>query len=1178
MDDPESQDLTKSQTETLPAQSEPSSVSTAGLLSSQPASTVAKEKDGSVISAVTDPASVEGPLLPAMEEEDDGSGSDVFVPVDPDVPEHVILDERPDSLIDSPNATPSDSPAVPDRKIPPPPETEPDEEQKVVNGETETTPTKDAESERQRNIEKEHDFSQSPAVSSEIVERSPGGRYVRFLEKLGSGASKDVYKAYDTEEGIEVAWNVVSLAGVPKSERNRLVNEVRLLERLHHQNIISFHGSWVNREKQEVIFVTEILSSGTLKKFINKVQVIRWKIAKRWAVQILKGLEYLHSQDPPVIHRDLKCENIFINGPSGDLRIGDLGLSTVHQNGKMLSVLGTPEFMAPDMYDDKPYDKKVDVYAFGMCLLEIFTQEIPYSECNNPAQIYKKVSNGESPEVLSRLQSKHARDFVNLCLGYKDDEGNYVRPTVSELLKHPFLLKRENDDDEVVVEKPLRERTIPEVAEGSVATPKVKRKVKQDPEKARTSDGSTEMPKKRSPSIASSDDNGEEADKFEEMPQSETNMRKVKVMMGRNEELKEDDGGEDSVEKSATAEAESATSASSPSSPQNYLVAAAVIENENPHVLQFADGVLKLVITLPVKGENLNVQFDFHLVDDNPFQVAKEMVQELKIPETAIIEISETISRLAQQARIQLRAQQGGPAAGNVQHHPIVSGQHDQSQFHPQQAAQGPHVVQGPSGSQNVTQQDPGNMQQNQQGLYRPVVHNDISKADQMFQQQGVAASVQHPGLYPIAGSGSAQGPSHSGQGVNHPNPLPGSSVQQGQHFQHQGAQQAPSFQVLGNAQFAHQGQNLSSEQAATAPSNFAQQGGAGTFPVQMHQIANDPSQLNPAVHQDNFQHHPHSNAPSHQLPGHVRTVSSASPITTTGQNFHQSNVGAPAIPVHDNRQTVDGQNNFPQPPHHQLVQPAAVAPQRTMPPPPPSSIAAQTQTPSSSLPPPAPGRPDFGVRRQSESNESIVPSDLAPLSPKTAGHAESSATLSLQGASPDSSIIETSGGTVDSEDDDDDDDVREELRKLEEDFQKNIQRAKKVYDNRMDNLQRSQYEKEAQHQKTLEKHQKERAEYEKRLAEEEKQQNRRIEQLQKELTKRKQTVAKQKRKQRNGFHGVAGEVPHETSFMLPHEAEVSHVRSLSSSSTNPPSSPATSAHKVPPESNAGGGPPPAER
>jgi hypothetical protein len=174
-----------------------------------------------------------------------------------------------------------------------------------------------------------------------IVEKSPAERYIRFKEKLGSGAYKDVYRAYDTIEGIEVAWNVVKLGGVPKAERVRIVNEVRLLERLHHPNIISFHGSWVNRETERVIFVTEILSSGTLKSFVQKVQLIRWKIFKRWTIQILKGLEYLHSQDPPIIHRDLKCDNIFINGTSGDLRIGDFGLSTAISNRNQVSVFTT---------------------------------------------------------------------------------------------------------------------------------------------------------------------------------------------------------------------------------------------------------------------------------------------------------------------------------------------------------------------------------------------------------------------------------------------------------------------------------------------------------------------------------------------------------------------------------------------------------------------------------------------------------------------------------------------------------------------------------------------------------------------------------------------------------------------------------------------------------------------
>ena len=84
------------------------------------------------------------------------------------------------------------------------------------------------------------------------VETSPQGRYLRFEEKLGSGQYKDVYRAYDTSEGIEVAWNTVNIKLLPKDEKKRIMNEVRLLQNLEHKNLVQFHGSWVNREKEQV--------------------------------------------------------------------------------------------------------------------------------------------------------------------------------------------------------------------------------------------------------------------------------------------------------------------------------------------------------------------------------------------------------------------------------------------------------------------------------------------------------------------------------------------------------------------------------------------------------------------------------------------------------------------------------------------------------------------------------------------------------------------------------------------------------------------------------------------------------------------------------------------------------------------------------------------------------------
>ncbi|KAF0694362.1 Aste57867_14773 [Aphanomyces stellatus] len=279
------------------------------------------------------------------------------------------------------------------------------------------------------------------------VEQSPRGIYVRFEQKLGTGAYKTVYKAYDIDQGIDVAWNAIDIGALPHGEKARIIQEVELLKRLEHKNIINFYGSWFSKEKNQVVFITEIMTAGSLKSYIKRVHFIKWKIIKRWCLQILEGLHYLHSQKPPVIHRDLKCDNIFINGNTGDLRIGDLGLSTqmAVEKPRAQSVLGTPEFMAPELYDEN-YDEKVDIYAFGMCVLEMVTKEVPYSECANPAQIYKKVMAGIRPQGLARIKSQAAREFIELCLSRGNGQ---VDVTASYLMTHPFL-QPSTDDDQMV--------------------------------------------------------------------------------------------------------------------------------------------------------------------------------------------------------------------------------------------------------------------------------------------------------------------------------------------------------------------------------------------------------------------------------------------------------------------------------------------------------------------------------------------------------------------------------------------------------------------------------------------------------------------------------------------------------------------------------------------------------
>ncbi|KAI3825700.1 hypothetical protein L1987_07271 [Smallanthus sonchifolius] len=277
---------------------------------------------------------------------------------------------------------------------------------------------------------------------TDFVEIDPSGRYGRYKEVLGRGACKKVYKAFDELEGIEVAWNQIRISDFLRNpeELERLYSEVHLLKTLKHKNIIKFYNSWVDSTNEHINFITEIFTSGTLRQYRKKHKHVDLRALKKWSKQILEGLLYLHSHDPPVIHRDLKCDNIFVNGNQGEVKIGDLGLAAILLQARAAhSVIGTPEFMAPELYEEE-YNELVDIYAFGMCLLELVTFEYPYCECANAAQIYKKVTLGVKPASLAKVKDPEIRSFIEKCIAKASD-----RLSAKELLMDEFLHDEHGD-------------------------------------------------------------------------------------------------------------------------------------------------------------------------------------------------------------------------------------------------------------------------------------------------------------------------------------------------------------------------------------------------------------------------------------------------------------------------------------------------------------------------------------------------------------------------------------------------------------------------------------------------------------------------------------------------------------------------------------------------------------
>jgi serine/threonine protein kinase len=284
-------------------------------------------------------------------------------------------------------------------------------------------------------------------TNMDIVTEDITGRFVRTDKKLGNGTMKLVFLARDEEEGVDVAWNELDTTRAAPEVVKKFLNEIAVLEGLEHPNVLKCTAHFTTHG-QKLVFITEMMTGGTLKAFIAQSRNHRLKprVAQKVCRQLVRGLQYLHSRDPPVIHSNLMCENVFIDAHNCDVKLGDFGLSgrfgcVAHRGHR-------PEFMALEILEPLGlgYSCKGDVYSFGMCVLEMVTGKDPYGECRrDEEEVHRKVLSGQLPLSLDfealddhqyhdKLVYAKVKDLVMVCLA-----PYHARPTSLELDAHPFF-------------------------------------------------------------------------------------------------------------------------------------------------------------------------------------------------------------------------------------------------------------------------------------------------------------------------------------------------------------------------------------------------------------------------------------------------------------------------------------------------------------------------------------------------------------------------------------------------------------------------------------------------------------------------------------------------------------------------------------------------------------------
>lgn len=242
--------------------------------------------------------------------------------------------------------------------------------------------------------------------------------------------------------GTKVAVKTIQYGSSPDSLNSlcSFKKEAELNCKLRHPNVVLFMGIAVQPKK--ICIVTELMSRGNVRDLLvtvlkGKPLRLDWSLRQQWALDTAQGMAYLHSLDPPMIHRDLKTTNLLVDRGM-NVKICDFGLSRF-KSDKLMSAVGTVHFAAPEVLNHEQYSEKADLFSFGTVMWELYTRDCVFKGLPQ-IEVYNRVISGNMPDVDKDCDPRYA-ELMKQC--WEIDPTN--RPSFREVIDRLGVLVDELD-------------------------------------------------------------------------------------------------------------------------------------------------------------------------------------------------------------------------------------------------------------------------------------------------------------------------------------------------------------------------------------------------------------------------------------------------------------------------------------------------------------------------------------------------------------------------------------------------------------------------------------------------------------------------------------------------------------------------------------------------------------
>ena len=218
---------------------------------------------------------------------------------------------------------------------------------------------------------------------------------------LGKGSFSSVCIVKRKLDNKTYAMKRVKISQLSETDKEGSLNEIRILASLEHPNIIGYKEAFYDMASQTLNIVMEFADDGDLFSKIkyNKANGLMFteNIIWDYLIQILYGLKHLH--DNKIMHRDLKSANLFLM-KDNTVKIGDLNVSKIIRGGMAYTQTGTPFYASPEIWSDKPYDYKCDIWSVG-CIVYEMCQLRPPFKGTSLKELCENVQKGKYDDIPS---------------------------------------------------------------------------------------------------------------------------------------------------------------------------------------------------------------------------------------------------------------------------------------------------------------------------------------------------------------------------------------------------------------------------------------------------------------------------------------------------------------------------------------------------------------------------------------------------------------------------------------------------------------------------------------------------------------------------------------------------------------------------------------------------------